>query len=40
MHPNRGGIAELDADEDVTLEEVDAEKDAEVQGRLLESQAQ
>nr|GEU45906.1 hypothetical protein [Tanacetum cinerariifolium] len=39
MHPNRGEIAELDADEDVTLEEVDAEKDAEVQGRLLESQA-
>nr|GFB27827.1 hypothetical protein [Tanacetum cinerariifolium] len=30
------GITELDADEDVTLEEVDAE----VQGRLLESQAQ
>nr|GEV82217.1 hypothetical protein [Tanacetum cinerariifolium] len=35
-----GGIAELDADEDVTLEEVDTEKDAEVQGRLPESQAQ
>nr|GFC63221.1 hypothetical protein [Tanacetum cinerariifolium] len=35
-----GKIAELDADEDVTLEEVDAEKDAEVQGRLPESQAQ
>nr|GEX45311.1 hypothetical protein [Tanacetum cinerariifolium] len=35
----RGGIAEIDADEDVTLEEVDAEKDAEVQGRLPESQA-
>nr|GEV47145.1 hypothetical protein [Tanacetum cinerariifolium] len=33
-------IAELDADEDVTLEEVDAEKDAAVQGRLPESQAQ
>nr|GEU61878.1 putative ribonuclease H-like domain-containing protein [Tanacetum cinerariifolium] len=28
MHPNRGGIVELDTDEDVTLEEVDAEKDA------------
>nr|GEU60595.1 copia protein [Tanacetum cinerariifolium] len=28
-----------DADEDVTLEEVDAKKDAEVQGRLPESQA-
>nr|GEX39055.1 ribonuclease H-like domain, reverse transcriptase, RNA-dependent DNA polymerase [Tanacetum cinerariifolium] len=37
-----GKIAELDADEDVTLEEVVAEvaKDAEVQGRLEESQAQ
>nr|GEY39535.1 hypothetical protein [Tanacetum cinerariifolium] len=35
-----GGIAELDADEDITLEEVDSEKDAEVQGRLPESQAQ
>nr|GEY20003.1 retrotransposon protein, putative, unclassified [Tanacetum cinerariifolium] len=31
---------EKDADDDVTLEEVDAKKDAEVQGRLLESQAQ
>nr|GEW76582.1 hypothetical protein [Tanacetum cinerariifolium] len=37
----QGGIAELDADEDVTLEEVLAEvaKDADVQGRLEESQA-
>nr|GEW28901.1 hypothetical protein [Tanacetum cinerariifolium] len=36
-----GGIAKLDADEDVTLEEVAAEvaKDADVQGRLEESQA-
>nr|GEV06440.1 hypothetical protein [Tanacetum cinerariifolium] len=36
-----GGIAELDTDEDVTLEEVDAEVtiDANVQGRLEESQA-
>nr|GEW72893.1 hypothetical protein [Tanacetum cinerariifolium] len=36
MHPNMGEIAELDAYEDVTLEEVDAEvpKDADVQGRL------
>nr|GEY77978.1 hypothetical protein [Tanacetum cinerariifolium] len=25
MHPNRGGITELDADVDVTLEEVDVE---------------
>nr|GEU61555.1 hypothetical protein [Tanacetum cinerariifolium] len=35
-----GGIAELDADEDVTFEEVNAEvtKDANVQGRLEESQ--
>nr|GEU38359.1 ribonuclease H-like domain-containing protein [Tanacetum cinerariifolium] len=42
MHPNRGKIAELDADEDVTLKEVVAEvpKDVEVQGRLEESQAQ
>nr|GEV80900.1 hypothetical protein [Tanacetum cinerariifolium] len=39
MHPNRGKIDELDANEDVTLEEVDAKKDAEVQGRLPESQA-
>nr|GEW19373.1 hypothetical protein [Tanacetum cinerariifolium] len=40
MHPNRGKIVELDADEDVTLDEVDAEvpKDADVQGRLEESQ--
>nr|GEX54961.1 hypothetical protein [Tanacetum cinerariifolium] len=30
-----GGIAKLDADEDVTLEEVDAEKDADVQGRVV-----
>nr|GEY46611.1 retrovirus-related Pol polyprotein from transposon TNT 1-94 [Tanacetum cinerariifolium] len=38
MHPNRGEITELDADEDVTL--VDAEEDinADVQGRLAESQ--
>nr|GEV33901.1 hypothetical protein [Tanacetum cinerariifolium] len=28
MHLSRGKIAELDADEDVTLEEVNAEKDA------------
>nr|GEV54693.1 putative ribonuclease H-like domain-containing protein [Tanacetum cinerariifolium] len=35
-----GKIAELDADEDVTLEEVDAKKDAKVQRRLEESQAQ
>nr|GEZ28200.1 hypothetical protein [Tanacetum cinerariifolium] len=36
-----GGIAKLDADEDVTLEEVDAEvtMDAVVHGRLQESQA-
>nr|GEV07061.1 hypothetical protein [Tanacetum cinerariifolium] len=25
MHPNEGGIAELDADEEVTLEDIDAE---------------
>nr|GEV97910.1 hypothetical protein [Tanacetum cinerariifolium] len=35
-----GKITELDADEDVTLEEVDSKKDAEFQGRLPESQAQ
>nr|GFC41680.1 hypothetical protein [Tanacetum cinerariifolium] len=40
IHLNRGEIAKLDADEDVTLEEFDAEKDAEAQGRLEESQAQ
>nr|GEU86599.1 putative ribonuclease H-like domain-containing protein [Tanacetum cinerariifolium] len=42
MHPNRGKIAKLDVDEDVTLEEVAAEvtKDADIQGRLEESQAQ
>nr|GEV35767.1 hypothetical protein [Tanacetum cinerariifolium] len=34
-----GKFAKLDADEDVTLKEVDAKKDAEVQGRLEESQA-
>nr|GEV14130.1 hypothetical protein [Tanacetum cinerariifolium] len=36
------GIAEIDADEDVTLEkvEIDAEKDVKVQGRFLESQVQ
>nr|GEW28786.1 hypothetical protein [Tanacetum cinerariifolium] len=41
MHPNRGEIAELDVDEDVTLEEVAVEvaKDVEVQERLEESQA-
>nr|GEY02064.1 retrovirus-related Pol polyprotein from transposon TNT 1-94 [Tanacetum cinerariifolium] len=44
MHLNRrrGKIVKLDEDEDVTLEEVVAEvaKDADVQGRLEESQAQ
>nr|GEZ10033.1 ribonuclease H-like domain-containing protein [Tanacetum cinerariifolium] len=46
MHPNRGIIANLDADKDVTLEEVEVkknvkvEKNADVQGRLEESQAQ
>nr|GEW15023.1 hypothetical protein [Tanacetum cinerariifolium]GEW20026.1 hypothetical protein [Tanacetum cinerariifolium] len=34
-----GKIFELDVDEDVTLEEVDVEKDAEVQGMFPESQA-
>nr|GEW10898.1 hypothetical protein [Tanacetum cinerariifolium] len=42
MHPNRGKIPELDADKDVTLEEVAADlaKDADAQRRLEESQAQ
>nr|GEV93909.1 hypothetical protein [Tanacetum cinerariifolium] len=47
MNPNKGIIAEIDANEDVILEEVDAEKDAEVakkdvdvHGRQEESQAQ
>nr|GEU73004.1 uncharacterized mitochondrial protein AtMg00810-like [Tanacetum cinerariifolium] len=35
----QGEIAKIDADEDVTLEEVNADKDAEVQGRLEEFQA-
>nr|GEX48639.1 putative reverse transcriptase domain-containing protein [Tanacetum cinerariifolium] len=41
MHPNRGKIVKLDADEDVTLEDVDAEVeiDANIQGRIAESQA-
>nr|GEW40899.1 hypothetical protein [Tanacetum cinerariifolium] len=41
MHPNRGEIAKLDADEDVTLEKVAAEvaKDVDIQERLEESQA-
>nr|GFD31689.1 hypothetical protein [Tanacetum cinerariifolium] len=33
------GIAELDADEDVTLVDVEEDVDADVQGRLAESQA-
>nr|GFB64290.1 hypothetical protein [Tanacetum cinerariifolium] len=38
MHPNMGKIAELDANKDVTLEEVDAKvtKDANVQGEHAE----
>nr|GEV82717.1 hypothetical protein [Tanacetum cinerariifolium] len=41
MHPNKVEITELDADEDVTLEDVDAEvvMDANNQGRMVESQA-
>nr|GFA72221.1 hypothetical protein [Tanacetum cinerariifolium] len=41
MHPNREKITELDADEDVTLEKVDAEVTmyVNIQGRLEESQA-
>nr|GEW24903.1 putative ribonuclease H-like domain-containing protein [Tanacetum cinerariifolium] len=37
---HRGIISDLDADKDVTLEEVEVEKNANVQGRLEESQAQ
>nr|GFC20378.1 hypothetical protein [Tanacetum cinerariifolium] len=40
LKASEGKIAELDADEDVTLKEVDAKKDVDVQGRLEESQAQ
>nr|GEU37723.1 ribonuclease H-like domain-containing protein [Tanacetum cinerariifolium] len=39
MHPNRGKIAELDADKDVTLVDDEEEMDADVQGTLVESQA-
>nr|GEU31844.1 copia protein [Tanacetum cinerariifolium] len=41
MHPNRGKIAELDANKDITLVDVDAEveMDANIQGRMAESQA-
>nr|GEY64579.1 hypothetical protein [Tanacetum cinerariifolium] len=38
MHQNRGKIAELDADKDVTLVDAEKEIDADVQGRLEESQ--
>nr|GEW34040.1 hypothetical protein [Tanacetum cinerariifolium] len=38
MHPNRGKVAELDANKDITLETLDAE-DINVHGRLPESQA-
>nr|GEW22183.1 hypothetical protein [Tanacetum cinerariifolium] len=36
MHPNRGKIAQLDADEDVTLVDIDTavEMDADIQGRI------
>nr|GEU33959.1 ribonuclease H-like domain-containing protein [Tanacetum cinerariifolium] len=41
MHPNRGKIAKLDANEDITLVDVDAkvEMDANIQGRMAKSQA-
>nr|GEV29621.1 hypothetical protein [Tanacetum cinerariifolium] len=41
MHPNRGEIVELDANKDVTLLDVDVkvEMDANIQGRMAESQA-
>nr|GEV68551.1 hypothetical protein [Tanacetum cinerariifolium] len=40
MHPNRGKIAELDADEDVTLVDVDTivEMDVNIQGRMKEDE--
>nr|GEV07707.1 hypothetical protein [Tanacetum cinerariifolium] len=38
MHPNRGEIAELDADEDITLVDAEEDMNADVQGRLAESQ--
>nr|GEZ05347.1 hypothetical protein [Tanacetum cinerariifolium] len=38
MHPNRGKIATLDADKDVTIVDVD-EIDADIQERMAESQA-
>nr|GFD58840.1 hypothetical protein [Tanacetum cinerariifolium] len=40
MHPNRGKIVELDADEDVTLVDVDnaVEIDADIQGRMEEDE--
>nr|GFD25738.1 hypothetical protein [Tanacetum cinerariifolium] len=37
MHPNRGEITELDANEDVTLVDVEVEMDASIQGRIVES---
>nr|GEZ32749.1 hypothetical protein [Tanacetum cinerariifolium] len=39
MHPNKGEIAKLDADEDVTLVDTEEDINADVQGRLVESQA-
>nr|GEV19808.1 putative ribonuclease H-like domain-containing protein [Tanacetum cinerariifolium] len=39
MHPNRGKIADLDADEDVTLVDAEEDMNVNVQGRLAESQA-
>nr|GEW18415.1 hypothetical protein [Tanacetum cinerariifolium] len=39
MHPNNGKIAELDADEDVTLVDTEEDMNADVKGRLAESQA-
>nr|GEY24294.1 retrovirus-related Pol polyprotein from transposon TNT 1-94 [Tanacetum cinerariifolium] len=39
MHPNKREIAELDDDEDVTLVDAKEDMNADVQGRLAESQA-
>nr|GEV64655.1 hypothetical protein [Tanacetum cinerariifolium] len=39
MRPNKGKIAELDADEDVTLVDAKEDMNVDLQGRLAESQA-
>nr|GFA07142.1 hypothetical protein [Tanacetum cinerariifolium] len=39
MHPNRREITKLDANEDVTLADAEEDVNADIQGRLVESQA-